>query len=43
MEARLKLLEKRMNKITEVVIEYSEAEAEVAQDLEVQTETNIIK
>lgn len=43
MEARPKLLEKRMIKITEVVIEYSEAEAEVAQDLEAQTETNIIK
>jgi hypothetical protein len=43
LEARLKLLEKRMIKITEVVIEYSEAGAEVAQDQEAQTETNIIK
>jgi len=43
LEARLKLLEKRMIKITEVVIEFSEVEAEVAQDQEAQTETNIIK
>ena len=43
MEARLKLLEKRMIKITEVVIEYSEVEAEVALDQEAQTEMNIIK
>ena len=43
MEARVKLLEMKMNKKIEALIEFSEEEAEAAQDQEVKIETSRIK